>query len=131
VKRARIQRLEEIYGDVQEFTQQRLMDEDIKMKEELSKMRCGLVRRSSSASRSSFLSCQSIQKTERSVNLRHSLRNRQQIKVPQGNGTIPSNSVFQKTVGSLSIALRANQKRKHRTSFLGVTKGLACKESAL
>ena len=38
-KRARMQRLVELHGDSQEFSQQRLIDEDESMKLELSKMK--------------------------------------------------------------------------------------------
>jgi len=102
-KRARMQRLEELYGDSQEFSQQRLIDEDASMKEELSKMRCGLLRRSSSLSRASSLSRSSSTSSSRPFGRQSSSDSR--------------SGMFQKTSGSLSIALRANKKR--RTSFLG------------
>jgi hypothetical protein len=116
-----MQRLEEMYGDSQEFSQQRLIDEDISMKEELSRMRCGLVRRSSSLSR------QTSQSTDTSSSLGPLSRKRQRSVGSSGSSTTGGGSMFQKTSGSLSIALRASQKRKHRTSFLGGSKAVDSK----
>merc|ERR1711935_983733 len=120
-KRARMQRLEETYGGSQEFSQQRLIDEDVSMKEELSKMRCGLLRRSSSLSRASSLS---------RSNQGPLPRKRQHSVESSRSSTSVGGSMFQKTSGSLSIALRASKKQKHRTSFLGGSKAMNGKETA-
>ena len=120
-KRARMQRLEETYGDSQEFSQQRLIDEDISMKEELSKMRCGLIRRSSSLSRHSSHSSSNLLPLP--IKRQHSVESSR-------SSTSGGGSMFQKTSGSLSIALRASKKRKHRTSFLGGSKAVDGKETA-
>ncbi len=116
-KRARMQRLEEMYGDSPEFSQQRLIDEDASMKEDLSKMRCGLLRRSSSLSRASSLSRSSSFSRSSSLSRSGSISN-----------LGPSTGIVQKTTGSLSIALGASKKRKHRTSFLGGSQAVNRKE---
>uniref|UniRef100_A0A7S4ADR4 DNA replication checkpoint mediator MRC1 domain-containing protein n=1 Tax=Pseudo-nitzschia australis TaxID=44445 RepID=A0A7S4ADR4_9STRA len=123
-KRARMQRLEEMHGDSQEFSQQRLIEEDVRMKEELSQMRCGLVRRSSSLSR------RSSQSSESSSNLGPLSRKRQRSNEASSgsNATVGGGSLFRKTPGSLSIALRAN-KLKRRSSFLGGNKAVDGKET--
>merc|ERR1711935_319996 len=123
-KRARMQRLEEMYGDSQEFSQQRLIDEDVSMREELSKMRCGLVRRSSSLSR------HSSQSTYTGSNLGPLSRKRQRSVESSRSSTTGDGSMFQKTSGSLSIALRKSKKQKHRTSFLGGSKAVDGRETA-
>lgn len=110
-KRARMQRIEEAYGHSQEFSQQRLLDQDISMQEELSQMRCGLIRRSSSLSRHSSQSSDTkgssdILSRKRDSCFEHS------NSVKDGD-----RSAFQK--GSLSIALRASKKQKRKSSFLG------------
>jgi len=123
-KRARMQRLEEMNGDSQEFSQQRLIDEDVSMKEELSKMRCGLVRRSSSLSRRSSQSSDTS-----SSNLGPLSRKRQRsAELSRSNSTV-SGSLFQKTSGSLSIAWRASRKLKRKSSFLGGSKAVDRKET--
>jgi len=105
-KRARMQRLEEIYSESQEFSQQRLIDEDKSMKMELQSMKNGLVRkRSVSNSRSSF----SDQSTANS-----------QLKRQRSGGSFGGS--FMDKGGSLSVALRASRTGKQRTSFLGGAK---------
>jgi hypothetical protein len=95
-KRARMSRLEEEYGDNQEFSQQRLMDDSMKL--ELKQMKCGLVRKQSSSSKSSF----SQEASSSSLLVRKT-----------------STSLTDRTSGSsLSLALRASRTRR-RTSFLG------------
>ena len=133
-KRARMQRLEEQYGDSQEFSQQRLIDEDLSMKEELSKMRCGLLRRSSSLSRASSLSRSSSQTLSRHGS-QSSLSGSKLPPLPRKrsfgsneSSRSTSGGMFQKTSGSLSIALRASKKR--RTSFLGGKKAVDGKENS-
>ena len=97
--------MEEQYAESEEFSQQRLIDEDQSMKLELMKMKNGLVRkRSVSSSRSSFSSTDS-----------NPLLKRQ-----RSDGSF-GGSFLDKT-GSLSIALKSNRKMKHRTSFLGGAK---------
>ena len=125
-----MQRLEEMYGDSQEFSQQRLIDEDSSMKEELSRMRCGLIRRSSSLSRSSSLTRYSSQSSDTRSNLGFLSNKRQRSDDSSRSNSTGSGSMFQKTSGSLSIALRASKKRKHRTSFLGGSKATDNKETA-
>ena len=120
-KRARMQRLEEQYGDSQEFSQQRLIDEDISMKEELSNMRCGLVRRSSSLSR------HSSQSSDTNSSLGPLSRKRQR-NAELSSSTSGGGSFLQKTSGSLSIALRASKKQKRKSSFLGGSKAVDGKE---
>lgn len=121
-------RLEEMYADSQEFSQQRLIDD--KMKQELKQMKVsmprflitfetiilsislpqnGLVRkRSVSSSRSSFSSVDSSSgpklKRQRSV----------------GTATAFGGSFLDRS-GSLSLALRATSgsRTKHKTSFMG------------
>jgi len=119
-KRARMQRLEETYGDSQEFSQQRLIDEDSSMREELSSMRCGLVRRFSSLSR---LSSHSSNTSSRLDPLSRKRQRSAELSSSTGGG-----SHFQKASGSLSIALRASQKKKHKSSFLGGSKAVDGKE---
>jgi len=115
-----MQRLEEMYGDSQEFSQQRLIDEDVSMKEELSSMRCGLVRRFSSLSR---LSSQSSDTSSRLDPLSRKRQRSAELSSTTGGG-----SFFQKASGSLSIALRASQKQKRKSSFLGGSKAVDGKE---
>lgn len=118
-----MQRLEEQYGDSQEFSQQRLIDEDVSMKEELSNMRCGLVRRSSSLSRRSSQSSGTSSSSG-------PLSRKRQLNAELSSSTSRSSggSFLQKTSGSLSIALRASKKQKRKSSFLGGSKGVDGKE---
>jgi len=105
-KRARMQRLEEEFADSQEFSRQRLIDEDESMRQELSQMKNGLVRNRSisSGARSSSLSSQD----SRLVGQKRTIE-------PLTTGK----TLFEKSIGSLSIALRASRKVQSRTSFLG------------
>jgi hypothetical protein len=109
-KRARMQRLEEMYADSQEFSQQRLMDEDPSMMLELQKMKNPLARKRSvsSGSRSSF--------SQSSESQTAPLFKRQR------SGGSFGGSFLAKT-GSLSVALQSGRSLKRRTSFLGGKSG--------
>lgn len=135
-KRARMQRLEEEFADTQEFSRQRLIDEDESMREELSQMRVrfcnpfaslcspvtydisplhrnlviqnGLVRhRSISSTRSSVSSSQELP----------GMAGMKRQRSSSSQGSRPS--TFEAGGGSLSVALRASRKMKRKTSFLG------------
>ncbi|KAG7359207.1 hypothetical protein IV203_015796 [Nitzschia inconspicua] len=107
-KRATMKDYERLYGKSEEFSQQRLIDEDESMKEELKKMRNGLIRRrsvSSSISQSSHSSNTGSQQALFGP----------PYKRQRGNfGSIASHSG-----GSLSVALLASRKVVRKTSFLG------------
>eukprot|EP00980_Cylindrotheca_fusiformis_P013338 scaffold3399_cov117-Cylindrotheca_fusiformis.AAC.8 len=108
-KRARIRRLEEELADSQEFSQQRLIDEDAAMKQELKQMKNGLVRkRSISSSRSSLSSVDSSSGSD--------LKRQRSFGAPSA----AFGGSFMDKSGSLSLALRASRSRtKPKTSFLG------------
>jgi len=114
-KRARMQRLEEEYADSQEFSQQRLIDEDKTMKEELGQMKNGLLRQRtvSSSTRTSSISSQDSKLSG------HKRRMDPPPAVPFG----------EKPASSLSIALRASRKVQRRTTFLGGEKAGKAKDS--
>lgn len=96
------------YGNDEEFSQQRLIDEDTSMKEELQKMRNGLVRKrsaSSGVSQSSFSS---------------DTGSRSAFFWPQAKRVRSTSvSVSSRSGGSLSVALFSSQTAVRRTSFLG------------
>ena len=112
-----MQRLEEMYGESEEFSQQRLIDEDASMKEELKKMRNGLIRRRSTSSTISRSSQSSLSQNN-SCSLLGPPNKRQKSNgsVRPGNGSM---SFSQRTTGSLSIALQASRKSHRKSSFLG------------
>lgn len=117
-KRARMQRLEEMYGESQEFSQQRLIDEDTTMKEELKKMRNGLLRRRSTSS--SISRCSQSSSNNSSSNLLPAKRHRSTSVSTASSNPKPVGSFFQNSGGSLSIALQASRKMKRqKSSFLG------------
>jgi hypothetical protein len=115
-KRARMQRLEEEFADSQEFSQQRLIDEDESMRQELSQMKNGLVRKRSisSGTRTSSISS-------------HESRLSGQKRPLEMSTT--GKALLDKSGGSLSIALRASRKPQRRTSFLGGDKVGKAKDS--
>jgi hypothetical protein len=116
-KRARMQRLEEEFADSQEFSQQRLIDEDESMRHELSQMKNGLVRQRtiSSGTRTSSISSQESR-----------LFGQKRAQDTWTTGT----TLLDKSGGSLSIALRASRKVQSRaSSFLGGDKAGKAKDS--
>jgi hypothetical protein len=109
-KRATMHDYEQRYGKDEEFSQQRLIDEDISMQEELKRMRNGLVRRrstSTSMSQHSFSS---------------DTNSRSAFAPPHKKFRTGSGSVAQQTSGSLSVTLFASRTTVRKTSFLGSTK---------
>ncbi|KAG7355171.1 hypothetical protein IV203_004527 [Nitzschia inconspicua] len=107
-KRATMKDYERLYGKSEEFSQQRLIDEDESMKEELKKMRNGLIRRrsvSSSISQSSHSSNTGSQQALFGP----------PYKRQRGN----FGSIATRSGGSLSVALLASRKVVRKTSFLG------------
>lgn len=114
-KRATMKDYERLYGDNEEFSQQRLIDEDTSMKEELKKMRNGLVRRRSISS-SLSQSSQSSNNTSQ-----HAFFGPAQ-KRQRGN----SGSIANRTGGSLSVALLASRTTVRKTSFLGGSRASSC-----
>ena len=103
-----MQRLEEMFADSQEFSQQRLIDEDESMKLELQKMKNGLARKRSisSGSRSSFSQSSESQSAPFFKRQRSGGSN-------FGGASLPKTS-------SLSVALKSSRPvMKRRTSFLG------------
>ena len=103
-KRARMQRLLEVHGNDEEFSQLRLIDEDHRMKEELMSMKdvTGLTRRQYSASSNS----QSAFSNSGGDSQLGSSSNSQSLFATQ-------------PAGSLILALKACHQRKKKTSFLG------------
>jgi hypothetical protein len=117
-----MQRLEEMYGESQEFSQQRLIDEDTTMKEELKKMRNGLLRRRSTSS--SLSRCSQSSGNASNLNLPAAKRHRSSSVSSATSNTKPVGSFFQNSGGSLSIALQASRTMKRKkSSFLGGCKG--------
>lgn len=118
-KRARMQRLEEIYGESQEFSQRRLIDEDESMKEELSQMRNGLVRRRSISSTISRASLSSDSNMGPPNKKSRGSDSDSSILEVRKSSSLASGSIFRRSGGSLSIALQASRKTKRRSTFLG------------
>ena len=97
---------EQRFGKDEEFSQQRLIDEDVSMQEELKRMRNGLVRRRSTSSGMS----------------QHSSDTNSFFAPPQKKFRSGSGTMAQRTSGSLSVALFASRKAVRKTSFLGSMK---------
>lgn len=110
-----MQRLEEMYGESQEFSQQRLIDEDATMKEELKMMRNGLIRRRSTSSTIT----RNSQSSDSTNSSRLPAAKRHRSCGESSKSTMMVGSFFQKSGGSLSIALQASRKLKRKSSFLG------------
>mmetsp|Transcript_24171 Transcript_24171/g.56385 ORF Transcript_24171/g.56385 Transcript_24171/m.56385 type:complete len:208 (+) Transcript_24171:44-667(+) len=97
-KRARMQRLIETHGEEEEFTLQRLIDEDETIKMDLETMKDGFARAQRQVSYSSKSSSSNI----------------------SGRGNSQSSNMLPLSrTGSLSISLRASQHGRQKTSFLG------------
>mmetsp|Transcript_42017 Transcript_42017/g.101004 ORF Transcript_42017/g.101004 Transcript_42017/m.101004 type:complete len:1345 (+) Transcript_42017:1423-5457(+) len=118
-KRARMQRLEEIYGESQEFSQRRLIDEDESMKEELSQMRNGLVRHRSISSTISRTSQSSDSNMGPVTKKRRGSDSDSSTNEARKASSLAPGSFFRRNGGSLSIALQASRKNKRRSIFLG------------
>ena len=104
-KRARMQRLLESHGDDEEFSQMRLIDEDVTMKLELKSMKDAFSRRRQTSTASRV----SNSNSENSQLAGNSQRAESQS---SANGSLFSQH------SSLSLALQASRK-KQKTSFLG------------
>ena len=118
-KRARMQRIEEMYGESQEFSQRRLIDEDESMKEELSQMRNGLVRHRSISSTISRTSQSSDSNMGPATKKRRGSDSDSSTNGARRASSLAPGSFFRRTGGSLSIALQASRKNKRRSTFLG------------
>ena len=136
-KRARMQRMEEIYAESQEFSQQRMIDEDESMKLELQSMKVRKYKNmmvnlfSAVEFSNSFLLCQNGLLRKRSISSSRSSFSEQgtssnlpfkRQRSTASNSSFFGGSVTDKSSGSLSIALRASRQIKRRTSFLGGAK---------
>lgn len=126
-KRARMQRLEDMYGDSQEFSQRRLIDEDVSMQEELSQMRNGLVRRRSTSSSIS----RNSQSSESNFGPPYKKGRSSEAPMAGQSKSSSDGSFFRGSGGSLSIALQASRKNKRRSTFLGGSKATNSKENNL
>jgi hypothetical protein len=112
---------ERLYGHNEEFSQQRLIDEDTSMKEELKRMRNGLVRRRSISS--------SISQGSQSSNISSSQYGMFGPPSKRQRGNF--GSIANRAGGSLSVALLASRTTVRKTSFLGGSRsssGCAIKE---
>jgi hypothetical protein len=111
-----MQDYERLYGHHEEFSQQRLIDEDVSMKEELKRMRNGLATRRSISSSTSQSSISSNNTSS------HISRFGPPQKKQRGNfGSIASSAG-----GRLSVALLASRKSVRKTSFLGSARASSC-----
>jgi hypothetical protein len=110
-----MQDYERLYGNNEEFSQQRLIDEDASMKEELKRMRNGLVTRRSISS--------SISQSSQSSNTSSQIS---RVGPPQKKQRLDFGSITNRAGGSLSVALLASRKSVRKTSFLGSARASSC-----
>jgi hypothetical protein len=110
-----MQDYERLYGNQEEFSQQRLIDEDVSMKEDLMRMRNGLVTRRSISS--------SISQSSQSSNTTSHFSS---FGPPQKKQRCNFGSLTTRAGGSLSVALLASRKVVRKTSFLGSSRASSC-----
>lgn len=114
-KRATMKDYELQYGKDEEFSQQRLIDEDTSMKEELKRMRNGLARKRSISS--------SISQSSQSSNANGQIS---MFGPPQKKQRVNFGSIANRAGGTLSVALLASRTTVRRTSFLGGARASSC-----